>query len=78
MTDGEVEFFEFTGSQMRDGTGMLRDAYAPAVCWQGAVPGSVNVPFTTLSKKTDYLEMIGVLKRLGSNPGGISVHDAQA
>ncbi|MEW8013967.1 MAG: hypothetical protein AB2807_04005 [Candidatus Sedimenticola endophacoides] len=75
MTDGEVEFFEFTGSQMRDGTGMLRDAYAPAVCWQGAVPDSVNV---TLRKKTDYLEMIGVLKRLGSNPGGISVHDAQA
>lgn len=63
---GEVELFDFMETELRDGTGMLIDARTPSWHQKGTIPGSVNIPFTVLSKTLDDPEMIDALERFGA------------
>lgn len=65
-TIGEIEMFEFMENQLRDGLGMLIDARTPSWFEKGTIPGSVNIPFTVLSKKSDAMEMIEALESFGA------------
>jgi rhodanese-related sulfurtransferase len=65
-TIGEVEMFDFMENQLRDGTGILIDARTPAWYKRGTIPGSVNIPFTVLTKSDEDPEMISALKRFGA------------
>jgi rhodanese-related sulfurtransferase len=67
-TIGEVELFDFMETELRDGTGVLIDARTPSWFKKGTIPGSVNMPFTDLTKSADDPETIEVLKRLGARP----------
>lgn len=67
-TVGEIEIFEFMENELRDGKGLLIDARTPAWHKKGTIPGSINIPFTTLSKKITDQEMIDTLKSLGAKP----------
>ncbi|MCW8908920.1 MAG: rhodanese-like domain-containing protein [Sedimenticola sp.] len=67
-TVGELEIFHFMENQMRDGTGVLIDARTPEWYAKGTIPGSINLPFTLLSKDADDLEMEEVLEQLGAKP----------
>jgi len=67
-TIGEREVFDFMEHELRDGTGLLIDARTPAWHKKGTIPGSINIPFTTLSKKITDPEMIKTLKFLGAKP----------
>lgn len=72
---GEVELFDFMETELRDGTGMLIDARTPAWHQKGTIPGSVNIPFTELSKSIEDPEMIEAFERFGakerSEPPGL-------
>ncbi len=65
-TVGEVEVFEFMEKKMRNGKGMLIDARTPSWHHKGTIPGSVNVPFTVLSKGDKDIEMVEALERFGA------------
>jgi len=67
-TVGELEIFHFMENQMRDGTGVLIDARTPEWHAKGTIPGSVNLPFTLLSKGIDDPEMVEVLVSFGAKP----------
>jgi rhodanese-related sulfurtransferase len=67
-TVGEIEIFEFMENQLRDGTGMLIDARTPSWHKKGTIPGSINIPFTVLSKPGNDPEMIAQLKLFGAKP----------
>ncbi len=72
-TIGEVELFDFMETELRDGTGLLIDARTPAWHRKGTIPGSINVPFTSLTKSDEDPEMLEALERFGvrerQNPG---------
>ncbi len=63
---GEVELFQFMETELRDGTGLLIDARTPAWHKKGTIPGSINTPFTDLSKSADDPEMMDALERFGA------------
>lgn len=65
-TIGEVEMFDFLETDLRDGTGMLIDARTPSWYAKGTIPGSVNIPFSVLSKAPGDPEMIASLERFGA------------
>ncbi len=67
---GEVELFDFMENQLRNGKGLLIDARTPSWYRKGTIPGSINIPFTELSKKPNSPEMDAMLKRLGAKPRG--------
>jgi len=67
---GEVELFEFMETELRDGTGVLIDARTPAWYQKGTIPGSINMPFTHLSKSIDDPEIIEALEILGARERG--------
>jgi rhodanese-related sulfurtransferase len=69
-TIGEIEVFEFMENQMRDGKGVLIDARTPSWYEKGTIPGSVNIPFTVLSKGLDDPEMLAVVESFGARPRG--------
>lgn len=64
---GEVEVFDFMESDLRDGTGVLVDARTPTWFKKGTIPGSINLPFTQLSKSIEDPEMIEALETLGAH-----------
>ncbi len=64
-TVGEVELFKFMESELRDGKGMMIDARTPQWFKRGTIPGSVNIPFTTLSKAESDPEMTKALQSFG-------------
>jgi len=66
----EVELFDFMESELRDGTGVLVDARTPSWHKKGTIPGSVNLPFTQLSKAIDDPEMVEALELLGAKERG--------
>ena len=66
QTVGELEVFDFMENQLRDGAGILIDARTPSWYQKGTIPGSINVPFTVLSKPVDDPEMIETLKSFGA------------
>ncbi|MCG8427665.1 MAG: rhodanese-like domain-containing protein [Chromatiales bacterium] len=67
-TVGEIEIFDFMEHQMRDGTGLLIDARTPSWHAKGTIPGSINIPFTELTKDAEDLEMIEHLEFFGAKP----------
>lgn len=67
-TVGEIEIFDFMERQLRDGNGLLIDARTPNWHQKGTIPGSVNIPFTDLTKKASDPAMIELLKSFGAKP----------
>jgi len=67
---GEVELFDFMERELRNGKGLLIDARTPSWYQKGTIPGSINIPFTELSKKPGSADMDAMLKRLGAKPRG--------
>ncbi|MET0048303.1 MAG: rhodanese-like domain-containing protein [Sedimenticola sp.] len=67
-TAGEIEIFDFMENQLREGNGLLIDARTPSWHKKGTIPGSINIPFTTLSKKITDAEMVETLRFLGAKP----------
>jgi len=64
-TIAEPEIFEFMENELRDGLGMLIDARTKKWFEKGTIPGSVNIPFTELTKEPDSEEMQKYLKLFG-------------
>ena len=64
-TIAEPEMFEFMENELRDGLGMLIDARTKKWFDKGTIPGSVNIPFTELSKEPGSEEMQRYLKLFG-------------
>lgn len=69
-TVGEIEVLDFMEKELRDGTGILVDARTPAWYQRGTIPGSVNIPFTMLTKPATDPEMSALLKSFGVMPRG--------
>lgn len=69
-TVGEVEVLAFMERQLRDGDGFLIDARTPSWHQKGTIPGSINVPFTVLSKDEDDPEMAAMLEKFGAKRRG--------
>ena len=67
---GEVEVFDFMEKSLRDGKGVLIDARTPSWFRKGTIPGSVNIPFTELSKEPSSLEMVGWLEKFEAKERG--------
>jgi len=67
---GEVELFAFMETELRDDTGILIDARTASWFKKGTIPGSVNVPFTQLSKTIDDPEMLDALDAFGAQERG--------
>ena len=65
-TVAEVEVFNFMEGELRDGTGVLIDARTPEWFQRGTIPGSVNFPFTTLTKDEDDPGMVEILQGFGA------------
>jgi len=69
-TFGEVEVFTFMENDLRDGKGILVDARTPSWYEKGTIPGSINAPFTDLSKEPGDPTMVAWLERFGGKPRG--------
>lgn len=67
---GEVELFGFMETDLRNGKGVLIDARTPSWHKKGTIPGSVNIPFTELSKDPGSPEMDQMLERFGARERG--------
>ncbi len=65
---GEYELFEFMENELRDGRGLLIDARTPAWYRKGTIPGSLNYPFTVLSKNPGDPEVEQALVDFGARP----------
>ena len=63
---GEIELFDFMETKLRDGTGVLIDARTESWFRKGTIPGSLNFPFTLLSKDKDDPELTAVLEKFGA------------
>ncbi|MCM8855370.1 MAG: rhodanese-like domain-containing protein [Candidatus Thiodiazotropha sp.] len=68
-TIGEVEVFEFMETKLRDNKGLLIDARTSEWYERGTIPGSINIPFTTLSKE-GTAENDAALAIFGGKPRG--------
>lgn len=72
-TIGEVELIEFLQTLHRDGFGVLVDARTPKWYLSGTIPGSINIPYTSLDLSggadefilEDALEQLGVTRKDG-------------
>ncbi len=70
QTVGEVELLEFLKDKVEKGRGVLVDARIPAFYKKGTIPGSVNIPFTLLSKgQNAYLDRILTILGATKNNG---------
>jgi len=67
---GEVELFDFMEGELRDGGGLLIDARTASWFNKATIPGSVNYPFTLLSKEPDSAEMDELLEKFGARERG--------
>jgi len=65
QTIGEVELFKFMETELRDGKGLLIDARTPAWHKKGTIPGSINIPFTHLTKAADDPEVLDAFELFG-------------
>lgn len=65
-TVAELELLDFLDNDVKNNQGLLVDARLPAWFEKGTIPGSVNVPFTVLSKGVDNQHTAKILKLLGA------------
>ena len=70
-TVGEVELINFLKKEVEKGKGVLVDARIPAFYKKGTIPGSINIPFTLLSKGNNaylgrILTILGATKVAGT------------
>lgn len=63
-TYGELEVIRFLETEVAGGTGLLIDARLPDWYEKGSIPGSVNLPFSTLEANNPYRDEI--LRALGA------------
>lgn len=66
QTIGEIEVLRFLDKQVRDNKGLFIDARMPAFYNKGTIPGSVNIPFTVLTKGLESKHTVKILKLLGA------------
>ncbi len=71
-TVGEIELIRFLKDQVERGKGVLVDARIPAFYKKGTIPGSVNIPFTLLTKGNNaylgrILSILGAIKISGNS-----------
>ncbi len=57
-TVGELDVIAFLQSNVSSGSGLLVDARVPEFFVQGAIPGAINIPFSTLEADNPYREDI--------------------
>ena len=67
-TVGELEVIAFLEQVVAKGAGLLLDARVPSWFAKGAIPGAVNVPFTTLDQNNPFRKEI--LKAFGATENG--------
>jgi len=67
-TIGERELVLFMANELKDGSGLLIDARTPRWYQQGTIPGSINIPYTHMSKSSGADEFVieDALKRFGA------------
>jgi rhodanese-related sulfurtransferase len=67
-TIGEVELIEFMKTALNDRSGLLIDARTPDWHERGAIPGSINIPFTRLNpdQGADEITLEESLLQLGA------------
>ncbi len=65
-TVGELELLKFLDNEVKNNKGLLVDARMPEWFERGTIPGSVNIPFTVLSKGLDSKHTVKILKLLGA------------
>lgn len=75
-TIGELELMEFLKSDVAAGRGLLIDTRLPVMFDKGTIPGSVNVPFSTLDADNPFRDEI--LMALGARNTGDSWDFSQA
>ncbi len=70
VTVGELEMFELMEARMRDGTGMLIDSRTPEWYNKRTSPGSVDYPFTDLTKprRIHFAFWDNLFPELGAKP----------
>jgi rhodanese-related sulfurtransferase len=70
-TIGEVELFAFMQNELASGKGVLIDSRTPDWHRRGTIPGSINLPYTTLNpaQGADEITLEESLARLGVTPG---------
>jgi len=73
-TVGELELLDFIKQHVERGTGLLIDARTEEWHTKGTIPGSINIPFTQLSRDSSHPEFIATVQKLGvkqRTPGGL-------
>ncbi|RLA00490.1 MAG: rhodanese-like domain-containing protein [Gammaproteobacteria bacterium] len=63
---GEVELFTFLETEIRDKTGIMIDARTPSWYSKATIPGSVNYPFSVLSKDPGDPELEEIIEKFGA------------
>ncbi len=63
---GEVELFTFLETEIRDKTGIMVDARTPSWYSKATIPGSVNYPFSVLSKDPGDPELEEIIEGFGA------------
>jgi len=75
-TVAEPFIFAFMENELRDGLGFLIDARKTSWFEKGTIPGSINIPFTELTKEPGSDEMNAYLERFGGtkrSPSAIEI-----
>ena len=70
-TIGELEVIRFLETEVAGGTGILMDSRVPEFYANGAIPGAINVPFSTLDPSNPYIN--DIMQALGATVQGDTV-----
>jgi rhodanese-related sulfurtransferase len=70
-TIGELEIIDFLQNEVAGGRGLLIDTRIPVMHQAGTIPGSVNVPFSTLASDNPFRDEI--LMALGARKSGTAL-----
>lgn len=65
-TVAELEVINFLDTQVKNGSGLLVDSRMPEWNEKGTIPGSINIPFTILSKGLDSKHIVRIIELLGA------------